>query len=316
MVEQPDEVVVHHAISCPCCNNKFSGAEPVTSIDQKRQVFDILKPHMEVTEHQLGMIICCGQTLYGAFPEKVSQPVQYGSRIKSLSVLLNNDNKLPLQKIEQLMRNLWGCFFNESTVVNTNAGMYDSLQVVEQEIRANILATKLAYFSEPGMRLSKHLHWFHSVFTAMSTDLFVHNRRGKDILRSEDFVLKSYIKHALYNYRKTYLNFLNSTHALCSAYLFRELNNLAENGQWVGRLNSLLHPLALRTDTPDILPEKVKQIFLKESEQICKVANAEEAQPTQNKRKKPKIRKDTICSTGLTNIFMHGFLSFFTRYSV
>jgi hypothetical protein len=82
---------------------------------------------MEVTEHQLGMITCCGQTLHGAFLEKVGQPVQYGSRIKALSVLFNNDYKLPLQKIEQLIRDLWGCFFNESTVMNTNAGMCDSL---------------------------------------------------------------------------------------------------------------------------------------------------------------------------------------------
>ncbi len=203
MVEQPDEVVVHHAISCPCCNKKFSGAD-VTSIIQKRQVFDIPKPRMEVTEHQLGMITCCGQRLYGAFPEKVSQPVQYGSRIKALSVLLNNDYKLPLQKIEQLMRDLWGCSFNESTVVNTNAGMYDSLQVVEQEIRANILATKLAHFDETGMRVSKKLHWFHAASTEMFTSLFVHSHRGKAAPESEDSLLKDYTHRAVHGCWATY----------------------------------------------------------------------------------------------------------------
>jgi transposase len=183
MVEQLDQVIVHHAIPYPCCNKKFSRAEPVTSIVQKRRVFDIPKPRTEVADHQLGMIKCCCQSLYGTFPEKVSQSVQYGSRIKALSVLLNTDYKLPLQKIEQLIRDLWEFYLNEITVVNTNAAMYDSLQVVGQDIRENILVTKLAHFSEPGMRVSKQLKWFHTVSTAMSTDLFIHNKRGKDELR-------------------------------------------------------------------------------------------------------------------------------------
>ncbi len=94
--------------------------------------------------HKPSLIAYCGQSLYGAFPEKVSQPDEYGFRIKALSVLLNNDYKLPLQKIEPLMRDLWGCSLNESTVANTNAGIYDSLQVVERYIRHLKIKQKVA----------------------------------------------------------------------------------------------------------------------------------------------------------------------------
>ena len=300
MVEQPDEVVVHHAISCPCCNKKFSGAD-VTSIIQKRQVFDIPKPRMEVTEHQLGMITCCGQTLYGAFPEKVSQPVQYGSRIKSLSVLLNNDYKLPLQKIEQLMRDLWGCSFNESTVVNTNAGMYDSLQVVEQEIRANILATKLAHFDETGMRVSKKLHWFHAASTEMFTHLFVHSHRGKAALESEDSLLKDYTHRAVHDCWATYFNFTNCTHALCGAHLLRELTNLVENGsEWASKMHQFILRLYKQT-RHGIIDEPERQPWLKEFEQICRLADGQEPQPIQKGRGKPKNSKGRNLLNRLTS---------------
>jgi transposase len=77
-------------------------------------------------------VVCCGRQHLGNFPPEVSQPVQYGSRIKALSVLLNNDYKLPLEKIEQLMGDLWGCSFNESTVVTANARTYQALEPVEE----------------------------------------------------------------------------------------------------------------------------------------------------------------------------------------
>ncbi len=101
MVDKADHVVVHHATSCPCCPKVFSTAD-VVEVVQKRQVFDTPTPSMEVTEHQLGVVACCGRLHRGSFPPEVGQPVQYGSRIKALSVLLNNDYKLPLEKIEQL----------------------------------------------------------------------------------------------------------------------------------------------------------------------------------------------------------------------
>ncbi|MFM9151801.1 MAG: DUF6444 domain-containing protein [Candidatus Planktophila sp.] len=60
MVDKADSVVVHHVASCPCCSKVFSTAD-VIEVVQKRQVFDSPPPRMEVTEHQLGVVVCCGQ---------------------------------------------------------------------------------------------------------------------------------------------------------------------------------------------------------------------------------------------------------------
>ena len=179
MVDTADIVVVHHALSCPCCSKVFSTAD-VVEVVQKRQVFDIPVPSMEVTEHQLGAVVCCGRQHLGSFPPEVGQPVQYGSRIKALSVLLNNDYKLPLEKIEQLMGDLWGCSFNESTAVTANAGMYQALEPIEEQIKTAVLGSDVVHFDETGMRVEKKLHWFHVASTSWFTYLFVHKNRGNN----------------------------------------------------------------------------------------------------------------------------------------
>lgn len=290
MVKVPDKVVVHHAASCPCCHKEFSKSD-VTAVVQKRQVFDIPQPRMEVTEHQLGVITCCGNTLHGVFPEQVSQPAQYGSRIRALSVLLNNDYKLPLQKIEQLMGDLWGCTFNERTAVKANETMYDALQVVQQDIKENILASDLAHFDETGMRVEKKLHWFHTASTAMFTHLFVSTRRGKEAMNADDSVLRSYTNRAVHDCWAPYFNFPNCTHALCGAHLLRELTNLTENGtQWAGKMHHFILSLFKHT-RQGIIGAEAKPTWLEEFENICQLAEQEEPPTTQKKRGKPKNSK-------------------------
>jgi hypothetical protein len=54
----------------------------------KRQVFDILPPKIEVTEHQAEVKYCecCKKTMTAAFPTGVHVPVQYGEVIRSWSL--------------------------------------------------------------------------------------------------------------------------------------------------------------------------------------------------------------------------------------
>jgi hypothetical protein len=49
MADKPDDTKVHHAPYGPCCSRIFSLADVVDGA-QKRQVFDIPAPRMEVVE--------------------------------------------------------------------------------------------------------------------------------------------------------------------------------------------------------------------------------------------------------------------------
>jgi transposase len=290
MVEVPDFVVVHHAPSCPCCMKAFSASD-VDSILQKRQVFDIPAPRMEVTEHQQGVIICCGREHVAAFPSQVGQPVQYGSRIKALSVLLNNDYKLPLKKIEQLTGDLWGCSFNESTVLAANASMYTSLKPVEEKIQSSILASEVAHFDETGMRVEKKLHWFHNASTNLFTHLFVHTKRGKEALDSESSIIKDFKNWAIHDCWGSYFDYSQCFHALCGAHLLRELTNLIENGsKWAAQMHEyFLNLYHASQKASQVVSDK--KTWEEQFNTICQLAQTEEPAAQQGKRGKPKNTK-------------------------
>lgn len=290
MVGTPDAVIVHHAPSCTCCCKVFSATD-VLAIAQKRQVFDIPLPRMEVTEHQLGVIVCCGRQHLGVFPCAVGQPVQYGSRIRALSVLLNNDYKLPLEKIEQLLSDLWGCSFNESTAVSANASMYQSLEVIEGQIKASILASEVAHFDETGMRVEKKLHWFHVASTSLFTYLFVHKKRGREALDGEDSLLKDFQNRAVHDCWEPYFGFKQCQYALCGAHLLRELNNLMEKGsKWAAQMHQFILDL-YRTSQKATVGVADRQTWEREFKHICQLADSEEPAPVQGKKGKPKKSK-------------------------
>lgn len=290
MVEQPDHVVVHHASYCPCCQRVFSSAD-VQWVESKRQVFDLPAPRLEVTEHQVGVIVCCGRQHPGVFPAAVSQPVQYGSRIRALSVLLNTDYKLPLEKIEQLMGDLWGCTFNESTALSANKACYEKLELVEMILKSNVKASKSANFDETGMRVSGKLHWFHTASTGLFTYLFVHTHRGREALESEASLIKDYQGWAVHDCWESYFGFADCSHALCNAHLLRELEALRQQkSKWAAQMHGFLLELYRASHkATQIVADK--QRWLDRYRLICQMADAEEPPPMQGKRGKPKKTK-------------------------
>mgnify|MGYP000914586827 FL=1 len=308
MVANPDVIVVHHIPCCPCCSKVFSVAD-VVKVSQKRQVFDIPAPRMEVTEHQVGVIECCGRQHLGSFPSEVGHPVQYGSRIKALSVLLNNDYKVPLEKIEQLMGDVWGCSFNESTVVTANVRMHERLEPVEEQIKASVLSSERAHFDETGMRVEKSLSWFHVASTAWFTYLFVHKKRGREALESEVSLLKDFQNRAVHDCWESYFGFKQCQHTLCGAHLLRELTNLMEKGsKWAAKMHQFILDLYKNSQKATLVVAD-RQTWEREFKHICQLADEEEPPPIQGKRGKPKNSKGRNLLNRLTD-HQDGWLAF------
>ena len=88
-VEQPDHTIIHPVLNCQECGCSLKQS-PATG-HRSRQVFDIPPMKIEVTEHQVELKSCphCKCQNEAAFPSEVKTSAQYGSRIKSLLVYLN-----------------------------------------------------------------------------------------------------------------------------------------------------------------------------------------------------------------------------------
>ena len=227
-VAHPDKKVRHKPGPCNC-GHVFNDDE--LRVAETRQVFDLPQPRLEVTEHQLLMGQCpdCGQWHRGIAPEGVNAPVQYGNGVKTLAVLLNVDYRIPFKKIQALFGDLFGYAINESTVYSASRQCNERLKETEEIIKSKIIEAITAHADETGIRVEERLRWLHAATTKLYTYLFVHEKRGRLALESDQSILDKLTGWLVHDCWSSYFNFKGMSHALCGAHILRELEGLIEN---------------------------------------------------------------------------------------
>lgn len=138
-VPNPDHIEVHCVTNCQCCHSSLEDISPVDY--QKRQVFDIPPGRIEVTEHQAEIKQCpyCGECNKASFPEGVSQPVQYGNRLKAYVAYLNNYHFIPIERTCQLIEDQYGHRPTEAVVLQANTTMAENVQPSNDAVKDQFL---------------------------------------------------------------------------------------------------------------------------------------------------------------------------------
>lgn len=229
-VSQPDFTVSCKPSSCTC-GHTFTEGEALLA--EKRQVFELPEPRLEVTEYQIYKSVCpvCGLVHRGPAPEGVNAPVQYGNRAKAYVSLLNVHYKLPLKKISLLFGDLFGCPINESSVFSATRQCYEKLWETQEIIKSRVAAQEVAHADESGVRVAGKLLWLHTASSALYTYLFVHPKRGMEALASEKSVLGDFHGRLVHDCWGSYFKFQKFSHSICGAHILRELQGLIENYQ-------------------------------------------------------------------------------------
>ena len=107
-VSEPDKVERHEATACADCQNALTPS--METAVERRQVFDLVAPRLEVVEHQ-GVVYrcaCCRATTRAAFPAAVTGYVQYGKGIQATALYLNAQQLVPEDRVSDIMRDLFG----------------------------------------------------------------------------------------------------------------------------------------------------------------------------------------------------------------
>ena len=177
-VAEPEHVVVHGLAGCPQCQTELTDVAVEGHV--KRQVFDIPPASIEVTEHQVEVKQCpgCGVCVQGEFPSHVTQPTQYGPRLKAFACYLYSQQFIPLARIRELLTALYGHAPSEPTVLAAARQLASHTQTSLEQIRQQLLAAHVVHFDESGLRVDGRLRWLHVASTAKLTHYHVHDKRG------------------------------------------------------------------------------------------------------------------------------------------
>jgi transposase len=286
-VSQPDKVQVHLPHHCAVCGREIQRDEAYQVVG-KRQVFDLPEPKLEVTEHQLGEITCCGVPQRGAYPETVKAVVQYGPGVRALVTQLAVAHSMPLGQISQLFADLYGYELNERTIENALEIGYKLTEPVEEEIKAALEKSKVGHFDETGTRVNGHLQWLHVASDAQYTYLFTHEKRGRKAMKSEASILPNFHGWAIHDRLRSYFTFEEAKHGLCNAHILRDLQGVIEEGrQWASAMREFLLELH---SCGEVLEGESAEEARQRYRAILSQAEAEEPPPKKRKGQRGRAK--------------------------
>jgi transposase len=224
---------------------------PATQMEL-RQVFDLPKVRMEVTQHCTELKVCpvCGCENKAAFPKGVEQAVQYGPEVKAQAVYLNQYQMIPLERVSELFSDWYGHPLSQGTIFNAGQEVAQKVRVVQETIQTHLIEQEaVVHFDETGLGIDGKLHWLHSASTALLTYYAVHAKRGQ--VAMEAIGILPHLKgKAMHDGWAAYFAYFQVPHALCNAHHLRELEFLKERYPqgWETQMMALLREMKERVE--------------------------------------------------------------------
>lgn len=256
MVAHPDRVVVHCRAQCQHCG--VSLAHVPTQTQQRRQVFDVPAPRLEVTEHRIvdTCCPCCGRLNRGLFPEAVRAPVQYGPRLKALAVYLIDFQLLPYHRTGEFFADVFGQSISVGTLYQAVKGCWARLAEPEQQIKQALREAAVGHFDETGFYVDAARRWLHVASSAELTHYAWHQKRGHDATEAIG-ILPFFDGVAVHDGWSVYRRY-GCDHALCNAHHLRELTFIEERYEqaWSTKMKALLLEIKQAVDQAKSLGAK------------------------------------------------------------
>lgn len=213
--EIADEIVKLDSAVCPKCGNAM---HPYSSEFIAKQLVDVVMKRM-VKEYRSYELVCnCGYRTQAPFPENLNNPVEYSSNIKMLLPYFSNIQMISMNRIQEMMEDLFDLHISQGTIATYNRNMIDKLNNFETGVKAQLLQAPFLHFDETGTRIQKSTSWVHIVTHNNLIFLYPHLKRGIEAI-TDGGILTKYRGVAIHDHWKSYFSFLNCDHAECMQHI-------------------------------------------------------------------------------------------------
>ena len=283
MVDDPDKVVMHQVQDCKSCGQSLRDNQATDY--ERRQVFDLPRIEVEVTEHRAEIKVCphCACLNRAAFPEEVQHAAQYGSGLRAVAAYFSQYQLVPFDRLCEIFTDLYNHHLSQGSLVNINKEFYNILAPVEEIIKKKIIASPVVCFDETGMRIEGKREWCHTASTNLLTFYAPNHFRGSKA--NEDMrILPLFKGTAMHDSWSAYFKF-NCSHALCNAHHLRDLTFIHEEHKqmWAKEMIDLLIEVKRTVDSKRSINSKLEpaeiQAFEERYDRVIETAMLENPPP-------------------------------------
>ena len=246
MSKTPDLVVIQAVDSCSSCGADLTDVKPCR--EERRQVFDIPKPTVEVTEYRSEQKQCsCGVLTTAPFPENVCAPVQYGPRIRAMSVYFNHQQLIPEDRVSEIFGDIFGLSITAATVACYGNSASNALKPWLESLYKWLASYALKHLDETGFRIGGKTQWLHVMSNAFATFYRIAAKRGEMFAGLSGIIVHDHFR--------SYYKLSDMLHALCNSHHLRELKALIEieKESWASRMASLLRYANKHRDKAEVV---------------------------------------------------------------
>jgi transposase len=240
MSAHPDEIVTLGVDACGNCCRDLKNIPPEI---EKRQLFEIPEPKIQVIEYQSENKHCkkCDYMTSACFPDEITHKTQYGPRAKSFMVYMNQHQLIPFARASEFFEAIYHHKVSPGTIVNAVSVLATRLNQVENEIKQLLSQSSLVHCDETGVNISGKKQWLHTVGTKQLTHYGIHEKRG--VKATQDIgILPEFKGTMVHDHWKSYFTYKDCRHALCNAHHLRELRFIYEHQhiKWANKISELL----------------------------------------------------------------------------
>ena len=293
--ETPDHIVEHELpdqVVCPKCEE---ATPTLVTGYQSRQVVDIPPIKLEVTEHRAHQCMCgnCCATLTAPFPVELKAPVQYGSRIKALSIYLNVFQLLPSKRLTECLGDLFNARISEGTLRNFIVSAGKKATIAVEPMKQALTNSQVLHSDETGCNLKGKRAWIHVACTTWLTFFHFDLKRGYEAMTNMD-ILPHYGGRLIHDCLSAYHRFTGCKHGLCVAHILRELIYAHEQLKqpWAKAMKKLLlKAKALTEEHPEGVPQQELDRIEKCYKRILGKGFEKNPEPPRVKGKRGRIKR-------------------------
>jgi transposase len=178
---------------------------------------------IEVTAHRAQIKVCpaCGRVNKGAFPQAVTQAVQYGPTVNTWASYFTNQHHMPVERTTEICADLIQHRVREATVVKASEQLDKCIEPSTEAVKGMLREAEGLHVDESGLRVTGKLYWLHVACTERLTSYEVHAKRGQEAM-DDAGILGAFRGTAVHDHWKPYLKYNECDHALCNAHHLRE----------------------------------------------------------------------------------------------